>query len=36
MIKFKYEFYPTWEDIESYEKGIEWLPDYLKLFLENI
>ena len=34
--KFNYEFYPTREDIENCEKGKEWLPDYLKLFPENI
>ena len=34
--KFNCEFYPTKEDIESCGKGKEWLPDYLKLFLENI
>ena len=34
--KFNCEFYPTREDIENCEKGKEWLPDYLKLFPENI
>ena len=34
--KFNCEFYPTREDIESCEKNKKWLPDYLKLFLENI
>ena len=33
--KFNCEFYPTKEDIESCGKGKEWLPDYLKLFLEK-
>ena len=34
--KFSCEFYPTRKDVESCEKGKEWLPNYLKSFLENI
>ena len=34
--KFSCEFYPTREDIESWKKGKEWLPNYLKSFLEKI
>lgn len=34
--KFNCEQYPTREEIESCEKGIEWLPEYVKLFLDNI
>ena len=34
--KFNCEFNPTREDIENCEKGKEWRPNYLKLFLENI
>lgn len=34
--KFNCVFYSTRKDIGSCGKSKEWLPDYLKLFLENI
>ena len=32
--KFTCEAYPTNEDIESIQQGKEWLPNYLRMFME--